>query len=117
MHRYRVYKDPFPHPALCDGVIPRLLSCVVRAMAIAWLTHLRISIPSSGAPPGQVPPECFPGKTAPVQQCRRRMSFADEIIILDAEDTPEDPQSVPPLILPVVVEETEVLISETGCHH
>ena len=34
--------------------------------------------------------------------------------VLDAEDTPGDPQSVPPLILPVVVEETEVLISETG---
>ena len=114
VHRYWVYKDPFPHPALRDSVIPHLLSCMVRAMAIARLTHLRISIPSSGAPPGQVPPECFPGKTVPIQQCRRRVSFADEIIILDAEDTPEDPQSVPPLILPVVVEETEVLISETG---
>ena len=114
VHRYRVYKDPFPHPALHDGVIPRLLSCVVRAMAITRLTHLRISISSSGAPPGQVPPECFPGKTAPVQQCRRRVSFADEIIILDAEDTPEDPQLVPPLILPVIVKEMEVLISETG---
>ena len=56
----------------------------------------------------------FPGKTAPVQHCRRRLSFTDEIIIFDAEDTPEDPQSVPPLILPVVVEETEVIISETG---
>ena len=22
VHRYRVYKDPFPHPALRDGVIP-----------------------------------------------------------------------------------------------
>ena len=33
---------------------------------------------------------------------------------MDAEDRPEDPQSVPPLILPVVVEETEVLISENG---
>ena len=30
-------------------------------MAIAQPTHLRISIPSSGAPPGQVPAECFPG--------------------------------------------------------
>ena len=28
VHRYRVYKDPFPHPALRDGVIPRLLSYV-----------------------------------------------------------------------------------------
>ena len=61
VHRYRIYRDPFPHPALRDGVVARLLSCVVRALAIAKLTHLRISIPSSGAPPGQVPVECFPG--------------------------------------------------------
>ena len=51
VHRYRVYKDPFTHLALRDGVIPRLLSCVGRAMAIARLTHLRVSIPSSGATP------------------------------------------------------------------
>ena len=57
-----IYKDPFPHPALRDGVVSRLLSCVGWAMAIARLTHLRISIPSSGAPPGQVPAECFPGR-------------------------------------------------------
>ena len=44
VHWYRVYKDPFPHPALRDGVIPRLLSSVCRAMAIARLTHLRLSI-------------------------------------------------------------------------
>ena len=30
-------------------------------MAIAQLTPLRISISSSGAPPGQMPAECFPG--------------------------------------------------------
>ena len=53
----RVYKDPFPHPALRDGVIPRLLSGVGRAMAIARLTHLRLSIPSSGSPAGRVPME------------------------------------------------------------
>ena len=35
VHRYRVYKDPFPHPVLRNGVVPRLLSCVCRAMAIA----------------------------------------------------------------------------------
>ena len=65
MHRYGVYKDPFPHPALRGGgVLPRLLSFVVRAMAIAQLTQLNISIPASGAPPGQVPAECFPGGTS-----------------------------------------------------
>ena len=52
VHQYCVYKDPFPHPALRRGVLPRLLSFVVRAMAIAQLTQLNISIPASGAPPG-----------------------------------------------------------------
>ena len=41
-HKYRVYKDQFPHPALREGVIPRLLSFVDRAMVIARLTHLNI---------------------------------------------------------------------------
>ena len=54
VHKYHVYKDPFPHPALRGGVLPRLLSFVTRAMAIAQLTHLHISIPVSGAPPGQM---------------------------------------------------------------
>ena len=35
VHKYRVYKDPLPHPALRGGVIPKLLSFVGRAMAIA----------------------------------------------------------------------------------
>ena len=65
VHQNRIYRDPFPHPALRDGVISCLLSCVCRAMVIAQLTHLRISIPSSGAPPGQVPANCFPGGAPP----------------------------------------------------
>ena len=36
-------------------MIPRLLSFVCRAMAIAQLTYFRISVPASGAPPGLVP--------------------------------------------------------------
>ena len=114
VHRYRVYRDPFPHSALRDGVIPRLLSCVCRVMAIARLTHLRISIPWSGAPLGQVPAECFPGETAPVPQPRHRsVSFADEVTMLGEEDLPECSQLVPPLILLVVVEEA-VLVSEAA---
>ena len=34
--------------------------------------------------------------------------------MMDAEDSPEDSHLVPPLILPVVVEEAEVLVSEAG---
>ena len=40
-------------------VLPRLLSFVVRAMAIAQLTHLHISISASRVAPGQVPEQCF----------------------------------------------------------
>ena len=106
VHRNRIYRDPFPHPALRDVVIPRLLSCVCRAMAIAQLTHLRISIPSSGAPPGQVPAGCFPGGDPHVRPpSQRHVSFADEITMLgDAESPVCSPES-PPLIFPVVVEE------------
>ena len=91
VHRYRVYIRRFPHPALRDSVIPRLLSCVCQAMAIARLTHLKISIPSWGTPPGQVPAECFPGGGGgggtPLvpQPLRHHVSFADEVTMLGEE--------------------------------
>ena len=111
VHRYWIYRDPFPHPALRDGVVSRLLSCVCRAMAITQLTHLRISIPSSGAPPGQVPAECFPGGAPHVRppSCRH-VSFADEVTMLRNAKIPVcSPEAeLPPLILPVVVEDSSV---------
>ena len=75
VHKYRVYKDPLPHPAL-----PKLLSFLGRAMAIAQLTQLRISIPSSGAPPGEVPADYFPSTgSSAVTSAPRRVTFAPEI--------------------------------------
>ena len=83
VHHYRVYKDPFPHPALRGGVVPRLLSCVSRAMAIAQLTHLRISVPASGATPGQVPADCYPGGAPHTKRpSPRHVSFAAEVTML-----------------------------------
>ena len=103
VHRYRVYKDPFPHPALREGVIPRLLSCVCRAMAFARLTHLRISIPALGAPPGHVPDDCFPGgaprKDRPGSL---RVSFADNVTMLGV---------MPPCVCSPVLEEPTPLVS------
>ena len=60
-------------------MIPRLLSFVCQAMAIAQLTHLRISVPASGAPPGQVPADFYPGGV-PSQDLpsSRRVSFAED---------------------------------------
>ena len=80
VHKYRTYKDPFRHPALRgggggSGVISKLLSLVARAMAIAQLTHLHISIPASGSAVGAVPEECFPSVPLPrVSMDPRRVS-------------------------------------------
>ena len=104
-----MYKDPFPHPALRDGVIPRLLSTMCRAMAIARLTHLRLSIPLSGAPPGKVPELCFPdAETAVTQPLPRRVSFAKDVNTLNTkDDSPVWSQISPPLTKPVVEEREE----------
>ena len=79
-------KTPY-HIALRGGVIPKLLSFVGRAMAIAQLTQLRIYIPSSGAPPGEVPADYFPSTDpAAVTSVPRRVTFALEIP-MPMEDT------------------------------
>ena len=111
MHKYRVNQDPVPHPALHEGKITKLLSFVNRAMVIAQLTHLRIAIPSSGNPPGEVPSECFPKTTEPaVTRKPRRVTFAPEIhstreeielLTTDQDETPSDS----PMI--TIIEETE----------
>ena len=81
VQRYLVYKDPFPHPTLREGVIPRLLSCVCRVKVIVRFIYLRISIPASGAPPGHVPADCFlwgvllEGTGQVIFECRLLMTF------------------------------------------
>ena len=94
-HKYRVYQDPLPHPALREGKITKLLSFVNRAMVIAQLTHLRIAIPSSGNPPGEVPSDCFPKIAEPgVTKTPKRVTFASVIQIttgaMDALITDQD---------------------------
>ena len=59
VHRYRIYKDPLPHPALRGRVLRRLLGFGNRAVTVAWLTHLHITIRSSGSTSEPVPPECL----------------------------------------------------------
>ena len=98
VHKYRVYRDPIPHPALREGRITKLLSFVYRAMVIAQLTHLRIAIPSSGNPPGEVPSDCFPTTTETSSTKKpRRVTFspviqstagAMDLLTADEEDTP-----------------------------
>ena len=100
VHKYRVYLDPIPHPALREGRITKLLSFVNRVMVIAQLTHLRIEIPSSGNPPGEVPSGCFPTTTETSSTKKpRRVTFspviqstagAMDLPTADEEDTPTD---------------------------
>ena len=92
-------------------MIPRLLSCVTRAMAIAQLTHLRISIPVSGAPPGQVPADCYPGgvpsQDLPSSRC---VSFAEDVTVLgDASPPACSPEHGTPKLLDFAVAEDDVI--------
>ena len=85
VHRYCVYKDPFPHPALRGGGGSASSSAVLRGSGYGHRSTYtaRISIPASGAPPGQVPADCFPGG-APSQELTssRRVSFASDVTVL-----------------------------------
>ena len=104
VHRYRVYQDPLPHPALREGRITKLLSFVNRAMVIAQLTHLRIAIPSSGNQPGEVPSDCFPKTTEPsVTKRPRRVTFSPVIQSTTGEmDLPTTDQEETPAARPMI---------------
>ena len=98
VHKYRVYKDiPILRSGGGGGVINRQLALVGRAMAIAQLTHLHISIPASGAPPGEVPEEYFPhGPLSRGAADPRHVSFASGVTVLGGEPTLEQsPDQIP----------------------
>ena len=98
VHKYRVYRDPLPHPALREGKISRLISMANRAMAVAQLTQLRLAIPASGNSPGEIPLACFPRtKDMDIHKVAKRVSFATEeqelsvpviLTIAEMEETP-----------------------------
>ena len=76
VHKYRVYRDPLPHPALREGKISKLILLATRAMVVAQLTTLRIAIPASGHAPGEVPLDCFPEiSDVIIKSDKRRVSF------------------------------------------
>ena len=92
-------------------MLPSLLSFVVRAMAIAQLTQLHISIPASGAPPGQVPAECFPGgASSQGLTSSRRVSFASSVTVLGDAPPPVHTleSSAQELLRSAVAEEDEM---------
>ena len=93
VHKYRVYRDPLPHPALREGRISKLISLANRAMVIAQLTQLRMAIPASGHAPGEVPLDCFPKVTnVPNTPDRKRVSFAtmDEAVEVPSGTAPTE---------------------------
>ena len=93
VHKYRVYRDPLPHPALREGRISKLISLANRAMVIARLTQLRMAIPASGHAPGEVPLDCFPKLTnVPNTPDRKRVSFAtmDEAVEVPSGTAPKE---------------------------
>ena len=97
VHKYRVYRDPLPHPALREGRISRLISMTNRAMAVAQLTQLRIAIPASGIAPGEIPLACFPRtKDMDTHKVAKRVSFA----------TVDQKSSVPVSLATAEMEET-----------
>ena len=86
-------------------------------MTIARLTHLRLSIPLLGAPPGKVSESCFPdAETAAAQPSPRCVSFAEDTNMLSTEDdSPVLSQISPPLTQPVVEKmEQDTPTSETS---
>ena len=85
IHKYRIYDDPLPHLALRDGVIKKLLGFVHWAMAIAQLTHLHLTIPSSGSTSEPVPSECC--QVVPLSRestISRWVSFAREDAVIES---------------------------------
>ena len=48
VQKYMIFSDPLPHRSLRGRVITKLLAFTDRAMALAQLTALHLSIPSSG---------------------------------------------------------------------
>ena len=111
VHRYRVYQDPLPHPALREGRITKLLSFVNPAMVITQLAQLRIAIPSSGNPRGEVPSDCFPKTTEPsVMKRPWRVTFSPVIQSTTGEmDLPTTDQDETPADSPLItiIEENE----------
>ena len=67
-----------PHVSLWDKVIIDLITFISRAMA--QLTHLHLSVLSSGTTTGTVPPECFPVVLLPRKP--RRVFFASDVEVM-----------------------------------
>ena len=80
VHRYRIYKDPLPHVSQRGSVIRKLCAFVNQAMAVARLTSLHLSFPSSGMTPR--PDQLVTDLVTPSPRKSLRVSFASDVEVM-----------------------------------
>ena len=85
VHRYWIYRDPMPHVSLRDKAMGKLSAFVNRAMVVAQLTHLHLSIPSSETTTESVPPECVP--VVPLPRKSLMVSFASDVEVIKSANS------------------------------
>ena len=96
IHRYRIYRYPMPHVSLQGKVIRNLITFVHRTMAIAQLTRLHLTIPSSGMTTEPVPPDCFP--IVPLTRKPagpNKVSFAADVEVIGSPPNLSSPEEEP----------------------
>ena len=88
VHRYRINKDPMPHVSLRGKVVRNFIMFVNRVMTISQLTHLHLSIPSSGTTSEPLPPDCFPVVPLPRKPIKSvKVSFAKDVEVIGSPPT------------------------------
>ena len=85
VHRHRIYKEPMPYVSLRGAVIRMLTQFSNRAMAVARLTSLNLSVPLSvkASTPGRHD-HSAPVSTSPVWKDKRStaaVSFAADVVV------------------------------------
>ena len=90
VHKYRVFRGTFPHPALRGKVMNKLLGLVNRAMAIAKLTDFLYFDTDVRIGDGGCSGELFSACSAltPSLVSARRVSFTHRVTVIEA--APED---------------------------
>ena len=99
VHRYQIYQDPMPHVSLQGKVMAKLHAFVNRTMVVTQLTHLHLSIPSSGMTTEPMSPECFP--VVPLPRKSPKVSFTSDVEVIESQPTLLSPGEVPSVLSPI----------------
>ena len=85
-----------PHVSLRGKVVGNLITFVNRALAIAQLTHLHLTIPSSGTTTEPVPLDCVPVVPLPRKPVKPvKVSFAEDMEVIGSPPTFPSPGEEP----------------------